>query len=142
MKMDAIRTLLIMASVTAGSAGGEERFAASPGGIVSDFETGLDWMVGPDRDMDWEEANAWISSLGEPWRMPSQTELQELMDAGITYESWGLFENGGVWVWSTGTDSVSPQWLFDFDGHREGWFYPRSHATYERAFAVRRSSRD
>jgi hypothetical protein len=113
-----------------------DRFVVNEG-VVLDRNTGLEWLVGPDMDMDWTEANGWVSVLEGGWRIPSQSELQNLFDAGVVYDNWGFFQNGGVWVWYAETDCSLPPGLFDFDGHRQGWFYPRSHATYERVFAVR-----
>jgi hypothetical protein len=39
------------------------RFIDKGNGIILDAKTGLEWIAGPDRDMDWYEANTWVSKL-------------------------------------------------------------------------------
>lgn len=87
---------------------------AKDGVIISDFANSLQWRVGPDRDMDWEEARSWVNGLGSDWRMPSRRELLALNNAGIGYDNWGLFQNGGQNVWSGETRSDSRAWAYDF----------------------------
>ena len=48
-------------------------------GIIFDKDTGLEWIAGPDRDLDWLMAKNWIDSLkvaGGGWRMPTLEELE------------------------------------------------------------------
>jgi hypothetical protein len=47
---------------------------------------GLQWYVGPDKDTNWDEANAWVNSLsvgGGGWRMPTRAELNGLYHKGM-----------------------------------------------------------
>lgn len=54
--------------------GGKSRFTVSPAGIISDSLLKVEWFVGPDRDISWEQARVWASGLqvaGEGWRLPT-----------------------------------------------------------------------
>ena len=55
-------------------------------GIVRDTKTGLEWVAGPDKDMNWNEAKDWVESLrldGRRWRMPTMDELESLYRKGV-----------------------------------------------------------
>ena len=111
------------------------RFEES-GDVITDSETGLQWRIGPNRDLDWYEACDWVNGLGGDWRMPIQDELEVLFDAGITYDDPGLFENGGWSVWCG--DTRDDNYAIDFDlGLGRGYWGPREASGYIRAFAVR-----
>jgi TonB family protein len=109
--------LLIMALLTSVYA---ERFEVN-GGIITDTTTGLEWRLGPDSDTDWYEADSWVKGLGDTWRMPSLSELQELYNAGITFSNWGPFENSGGWIWSGEVRDSLSAWGFNFDFGNGGW---------------------
>ena len=105
------------------------------GEVITDAQTGLQWRVGPNRDLDWYEARDWVNGLGGRWRMPMQNELKVLFDAGITYDDPGLFENGGWSVWCG--DVRDDTYAIDFDlGLGRGIWGPREATGYIRAFAV------
>lgn len=106
------------------------------GPIIRDTVTGLEWQVGPDRDMTWDEAKAWTEGLRGNWRMPTRAELQGLWRSGICYENWGPFENDGWWVWSGETYDPSTAWAFYFYHGHENWG-DRTTSQFNRAFAVR-----
>lgn len=100
------------------------------------------WQVGPDVDTTWEEANAWVTSLGDGWRMPTIEELQALFEAGISFRDWGAFQNSGYRVWSAETRDAISAWFFDFDQGIEDWGefqHRRSRCYYHglRVFAIR-----
>lgn len=68
----------------------------------------LEWLAGPDRDMNWYAACQWIAELGktEPggtgpeapgWRLPAVDELKDL--AGPADLS-PAFPTTGWWIWS------------------------------------------
>jgi len=101
------------------------------GEIITDTQTGLQWRVGPDRDIDWYDACAWVDDLGGSWRMPRIDELRELCEAGIgqspTFDDWGPFEQSGFAVWSgeicrshTGASSQHA-WYYGFGGVGKRW---------------------
>ncbi len=91
-----------------------DRFRESEEGTITDLVTGLQWMVGPDRDFDWYGAQRWISSLEGDWRMPTRDELEELFDAGITTDTWGPFDNSGWMVWCVDFTSSNMSYRFCF----------------------------
>ncbi|OPL19161.1 MAG: hypothetical protein AVO35_11965 [Candidatus Aegiribacteria sp. MLS_C] len=77
----------------------EDRFQTF-GEFVIDTATGFQWLVGPDRDLDWAQARDWVDSLGNGWRMPSIDELEDLYEAGVSADSRGPFVCGGELVWA------------------------------------------
>ena len=54
------------------------RFVRAANGIITDTRTGLQWLEGPDRKTTWNQAQIWINSLGNSWRMPTRAELGEI----------------------------------------------------------------
>ena len=113
-------------------------FAGYASGEVIDFN-GLDWQVGPDENMNWNQAKAWVDGLGGNWRMPTLEELRGLWDAGVGRVEpyrWGPFENNGYSVWSVEVRDSSSAWFFGFNDGGERWGN-RSYSSYLRAFAVR-----
>lgn len=120
-----------------------DRFSVT-GAVVTDVISGLEWLVGPDSDMTWYEAYAWVEALGGGWRMPSRAELEELGDSGIRSDCWGPFENSGWWVWSGETREPSCAWGLRFGCESRYLFFGTGEDSYirttsrnKRAFAVR-----
>lgn len=100
---------------------------------------GLQWLVGPDRDMNWNEAKEWVDVLGEGWRMPSTSQLRCLnVVLGINSDNWESFQNSGLHVWSGQIRCSESSWIFSFDrnGDRRAWAL-QDDSTFLRAFAVR-----
>lgn len=91
-----------------------DRFRGSDSGTILDIVTGLQWKVGPDRDLDWYGAGIWISGLEGNWRMPLRDELEQLFEAGITTETWGPFDNSGWLVWCVDYTCTNMSDLFCF----------------------------
>ncbi len=113
-------------------AANHDRFIKS-GNVITDFQTNLQWQVGPDSDTTWNEANSWVNGLGGSWRMPSMNELRALNNAGIKYGDWGYFQNSGYRVWSSQTEGSS---FVTFFNGSEGDYYRTVDGEF-RAFAVR-----
>ncbi len=91
-----------------------DRFRVSSDDIITDIVTGLQWKVGPQKDLDWYDAGIWIEQLGGNWRMPMRYELKELFDAGITTMTWGPFDNTGWIVWSVDYSRRDMSYAFCF----------------------------
>jgi len=114
-------------------------YIAYANGVVKDRETGLEWVVGPDQDTDWDEAKRWVDSLnigGGGWRMPTIEELEGLYQKGKgTRHITPLLKTTGWRVWSVHHDS-SLAWTFNF---RNGYSLRslRSFSLHGRTFAVR-----
>jgi uncharacterized caspase-like protein len=85
-------------------AGRDGVYVAYTNGIVKDTETGLEWVAGPDRDMNWRDANAWVESLnvaGGGWRLPTAKEVKGLYQKGKgTRNMTPLLKTTGWWVWA------------------------------------------
>ena len=112
-----------------------DRFIVSNDNIITDIVTGLQWIVGPDRDFDWYEAGIWVASLSGNWRLPYHYELEDLYDANITTLNWGPFDNAGWLVWSVDFTRRDMRHLFSFTPYN---VYQGAHAVAsgQRVFAV------
>ena len=97
--------------------GRDGTYIAYANGIVKDTKTGLEWVVGPDRSMTWNEAKAWVESLnvgGGGWRMPTMKELKGLYQYGKGSRNiTPMLKITGYCVWS-GQSSGGGHMLFDF----------------------------
>lgn len=120
-----------------------ERYTVLPGGVIADARTGLQWVVGPDRDMDFDQAVAWVGSCraaGGGWRMPTREELRSLHQAGAGERNMApVFRTSGWWVWAEPRDAQSA-WSFSFNHGCATWD-ARINSRYGRAFGVRRAPR-
>jgi len=118
-------------------------YVAYANGVVRDTSTGLEWKVGPDKDITWNEARSWVQSLnldGGGWRMPSMDELEHLYKEGKADRNMTpLLKTSGWWVWSGEEKGSSDAWIFNFLGGRD-WGDRNNCYYYGRAFAVRSRS--
>ena len=111
-------------------------------GIVKDTRTGLEWLAGPDRDTNWNEARSWVQKLnfdGGRWRMPSIDELKTLYKKGADKRNkTPLLKTTGWWIWSSKTlyKSQSVVWCYGFDFGHTGLLDRHDSGTM-RVFAVR-----
>lgn len=125
---------------------GATRFAVSPEDVIFDSETGLEWVVGPDEDTNYEKANQWVagcSTAGGGWRMPTRRELRRLYQQGVGDRNMDpAFKITGFYVWAEPRNSSygSYGWAFGFGLGDDCWFTSRT-ANYCRAFGVRASQR-
>ena len=65
---------------------GATRFAVSSDGVITDTQSGLEWIVGPNRDMNYAQAEQWVAGSnlgGGGWRLPTHEELVTLQDKGL-----------------------------------------------------------
>lgn len=89
-------------------------YVAYADGVVRDTSTGLEWMVGLNRNTTRIEAKQWVEDLnidGGVWRMPTMDELAGLYRKGAGYRNMTpLLKNTGWYVWAG--DSKDP---FDFN---------------------------
>jgi hypothetical protein len=131
------------ASSTSGVIERDGIYVAYANGIVKDTNTGLEWLVGPDKDTNWNEAKSWVQGLnldGGGWRMPTMDELGGLYKKGAGSRNMKpLLRTSGWWVWSGELESSSRVGFFTFGYGEQRWSEPvKSYGG--RAFAVR--SRD
>lgn len=107
--------------------------------IILDENTNLEWIVGPDKDTNYDEAKKWIDSLpedGGQWRIPTIEELTTLFrkDQGKRNLS-PLFRTSGWWIWSKSKTFFS-SWIYYLrDGSKLK--NDRDNSFNGRAFAVR-----
>ncbi|NUM35434.1 MAG: DUF1566 domain-containing protein, partial [Candidatus Brocadiae bacterium] len=110
--------------------------------IIQDAKTRLEWLVGPDEDMNWDEAVSWVGSIstfryGKGWRMPTKKELRAIYKSGEGRRNLSLlFKTTGWWVWAGNFPTPPLSCVFDFYSGKESR-YNRSHRVCGRVFAVR-----
>lgn len=122
----------------------KSRFLEKPFGVIFDIETGLEWYIGPDVDMDWYAAKKWTDGLrvdGKAWRMPEIWELRSLF---LFVDEQGekrlpISMGHYQWVWSdtfvgNNTQFPSCAMFFGDGGSTQNNSYTSSG---RRAFAVR-----
>lgn len=134
----------LLISITSGSdekvVARQSTFTLYENGVVYDEKTGLEWIVGPDKDTNWYDAQSWVESqtLGEKrWRMPTLDELKTLFKKGDSSRNMTpLLKTTGWWVWSGETEGSTSAWFFCFDDGFE-LVYNRQTFRNLRAFAVR-----
>ncbi|MBN1904091.1 MAG: DUF1566 domain-containing protein [Deltaproteobacteria bacterium] len=118
---------------------GATRFAVSSEGVITDSTTGLEWVVGPDRDPNYSQAIQWVSECnvaGGNWRMPTRSELSTLYQNGVGERNMDpSFKTTGWWVWAEPRDSSSA-WFFNFKLGKDSW-YSYGYSGYLRVFGVR-----
>ncbi|NUM35766.1 MAG: protein kinase [Candidatus Brocadiae bacterium] len=125
----------------------DKRYKVLSSGIIQDTKTGLEWLIGPDKDTDWNEAKAWVdkidtSKYGTGWRMPGREELKNIYesDKGANNVDPVIYNNPNnnyLWVWTVELkDGSSSAWVFDFSGGRVYWGGV-SYRSVNRVFAVR-----
>lgn len=85
------------------------RFSVNSDGIIYDTITNLEWVVGPDKQTTYTEAEKWVASLklgGGGWRIPTAGELtnlycvKELLDLHQTFDK-EIFKTTGFYFWSS-----------------------------------------
>ncbi len=110
-------------------------------GIVLDTKTNLEWFAGPDKDMTFNDAKAWVRTLttkGGKWRLPTKRELQGLYQRGKgTRNMTPLLKTSGWRIWSGEKKNSSAAWYFPFLYGTEPWYTDNSFYYNTRAFAVR-----
>jgi len=98
-------------------------FVGFPDGVLRDTKTWLEWIAGPDIDLEWEVAIHWVYKLkinGGGWRMPTLEQVKTLYQAGKgPHNLTSLIDTNEEVVW-TGEPATllygSPQPVgFNFD---------------------------
>ncbi len=132
----------------------QARFSVTSCNSITDIQTGLEWLIGADRNTTWYEAEQWTAGLdkcGGSWRMPTIEEVRTLynpaLKAGTGYYTDGkyfpahidpVFDaiGGGAWVWSNekvGDDARS----FNLNQGKAVTYSAMNTFYSTRAFAVR-----
>jgi len=120
------------------------QYIAYANGIVRDTNTGLEWKVGPNRNMDWYDAKSWVEGLnidGGGWRMPTIDELKGLYQSRKGSRNMTpLLKTTGWWVWSGETKGSLRARSFGFNDGGMYWDDCLDPYGSSRAFAVRSRS--
>jgi hypothetical protein len=119
---------------------GAVRFEVSAEGMITDGQTKLEWVVGPDKDTNYAQAMQWVASCqvaGGGWRMPTRMELKTLYQQGVGVRNIDpAFKTTGWWVWAEPRDSSSA-WTFYFNNGNEEIWRTRDLSSGLRVFGVR-----
>jgi len=119
----------------------DKNFIAYGNGIVFDTITGLEWIAGPDKDMNWNEAQSWTEGMiieGGGWRMPTLNELTTLYFKGKGSRNMTpLLKTTGWWAWSGEAEDTSSACYFGFLYGKRKPKIARHISKDGRAFAVR-----
>ncbi len=130
--------------------GRDGHYIAYANSVVRDTKTGLEWVAGPGKDTNWDEAKRWVENLkvaGGGWRMPTIEELVTLYEPGRGSRNMTpLLKISGWYVWSGETKEnidlegslLARPLKFHYGG--SSWS-PSSHSYPFRAFAVRNQRR-
>jgi len=122
---------------------GQPRFSRSAWGVITDSLTHLQWLPGPNRDTDYEQAAHWFTSrtmAAGGWRMPTREELKTLYDPTLEDHISPLFETTSRrWLWAEPRDLLSA-WYFDLSDGNDYWIV-RDNSSNIRVFAVRMDPR-
>jgi hypothetical protein len=116
------------------------RFAVSSDGVISDADSGLEWLEGPNQDTKYASATNWVANCkvaGGGWRMPTVQELKTLYLPGVGQRNMDPVFKTSVWrVWaeSGGSSSMS---AVEFPGGNEVLFRTGQYLEGCRVFVVR-----
>jgi len=118
---------------------GATRFTVSSDEVITDAVTGLEWVVGPDEDIDYTRAAQWVAACtvgGGNWRMPTPEELKGLYRQGLGERNMDpAFKATGWGVWAESKDSTGGR-RFNFYGDG-GDEFSGPHGRLGRVFGVR-----
>ena len=121
--------------------GSQDRYETVGNYTVRDHQTGLEWVSGPDKDTDWNQAKAWVETLqvdGSGWRMPSVAELKCLFGEDFWNRQMNpILRTTGSFVWSRETVGLTNAKGFSLSDGNCNWNCMRGYANRCRAFAVR-----
>jgi hypothetical protein len=117
------------------------QYVSYENGIVYDEKTNLEWVAGPDKHTNWDEAKVWVESLsveGGGWRWPTKEELKSLYKKGAGERNMTpLLKTTGWLVWSDETEGSESAWYFTFYEGDYTWGPRGGYGGSHRAFAVR-----
>ncbi|EKO39078.1 MAG: hypothetical protein B193_2205 [Solidesulfovibrio magneticus str. Maddingley MBC34] len=131
------------------------RFTRTPCGSIADAAGKLEWFIGPDVDMTFDQAMDWAKALavcGQGWVLPTMAQLASLRDprltAGTGFYAGGkhwparidpLFSGigGGSWVWSREEPNAATAKAYNFNQGTETRTGKSGQGLAVRAFAVR-----
>lgn len=106
--------------------GRDNSYIAYANGIVVDTRSGLEWFAGPDIDVNWDDAQAWLRRMqfdGGRWRIPTLDELRTLYRKGAgTRNRTPLIKSKGWYIYSN-KDTGAVVYCIDFSTGKKEWLY-------------------
>ena len=114
-------------------------FTLTVDGIIVDSQTALEWVVGPDENTNYSQAEKWVAACtvaGGGWRLPTMNELKILYKKGVEVRNMEqIFKTTGSFVWGEPKDWLSA-WNFNFRNGSANWD-SRYDSSNNRVFGVR-----
>jgi len=139
----------------------EDGYRLNECGSITDTRTNLEWFIGPDQNLKWDEAQTWVANLNAcqgNWRMPTADELSTLYRPGMTAGTGHIVQSesfpakmhpvfnaigGGSWVWAAETSGDEAR-SFNFNQGFPVWYSKNNIKDgvelSTRAFAVREAN--
>lgn len=126
---------------------GKTRFTRSTDGIITDSETGLEWVAGPDQKTDYSQAKQWVDSCkvaGGGWGMPTRANLKVLYQPSLEGflkldPIFKIVEGRSIWAEPQENGSAGSAWFFYFGGDVDGggasWSFDGD--AFQRVFGMR-----
>jgi sulfatase modifying factor 1 len=119
---------------------GETRFKISSDGIIHDSHSGIEWIVGPDRDTSYGQAMQWLSESyvgGGGWSLPTGVAVQLLIDDDLGYKNLDpVFKTDGWKIWVREGSGESILWQYDLHDRKSHIVNPND-STNCRVFGIR-----
>lgn len=127
----------------------ETRFYRDQEGIITDRQTGLEWLEGPDEPTSWQMAQKWINSLGNDWRTPTLKELESLYlpdskRKGLYGDPLCLdeaFQRDAAYSFWSVLRVADTAWIYDFSRGYAHWIDVYFPGRFDRSVAVRQKLR-
>ena len=125
------------------------RFTKDAKGVITDNQTNLEWIEGPDKPTSWLMADLWIESLKGTWRLPTTKELSQLYIKDSERKGkygdplcrdYVFTRNSGYSLWSI-RRSDNSAYMYDFSRGYYHWTEIVVKGYFDRAIAVRDSVR-
>ncbi len=91
---------------------------------MTDKENGLEWLAGPDTDMNYTQAVKWIESrkaCGGHWQMPSAAQLRTLYDRAAAGVLPRTLKQSGRCIWALGPENKKIVGCFDLQTGQSQW---------------------
>lgn len=120
---------------------GATRFSVSSDGVITDSKTSLEWVLGPDRDMDYTEAKQWVavcSVAGGGWHIPTFQELKTLYQKDTDMDPAFKKTHSHIWAKPRGSSATCSFNLYDGDEYCDLQYSVNS---YPRVVGVRSRAR-
>lgn len=122
-----------------------KRYLEGKNGAVLDMKTGKQWILGPDKDMNWFEAYSWLNELNRfssnKWEFPYFRDLYEIdsnnVDEVDRSETERIFGKADKAIWSGNSKREDGEWTLYYELGFGSRHVKRTYSKNMRFFAIR-----